>query len=53
MSALRIKAICHHYNVPLLINDRVDIALAVEADGVHIGQSDFALVAVRQILGQR
>lgn len=50
--ALRIKAICHHYNVPLLINDRVDIALAVEADGVHIGQSDLPCGVVRQFLGK-
>lgn len=50
--ALRIKAICHHYNVPLLINDRVDIALAVEADGVHIGQSDLPCRVIRQILGK-
>ncbi|RVU85335.1 thiamine phosphate synthase [Leucothrix sargassi] len=50
--ALRIKAICHHYNVPLLINDRVDIALAVEADGVHIGQSDLPCRVVRQLLGK-
>ena len=50
--ALRIKAICHHYNVPLLINDRVDIALAVEADGVHIGQSDLPCGVVRQVLGK-
>ena len=50
--ALRIKAICHHYNVPLLINDRVDIALAVKADGVHIGQSDLPCGVVRQILGK-
>ena len=50
--ALRIKAICHHYNVPLLINDRVDIALAVKADGVHIGQSDLPCGVVRQLLGK-
>ena len=50
--ALRIKAICHRYNVPLLINDRVDIALAVEADGVHIGQSDLPCGVVRQVLGK-
>ena len=47
--ALRIKVICHRYNVPLLINDRVDIALAVEADGVHIGQSDLPCRVVRQL----
>jgi thiamine-phosphate pyrophosphorylase len=50
--ALRIKAICHQYHVPLLINDRVDIALAVEADGVHIGQSDLPATVVRGILGK-
>ena len=50
--ALRIKAICHQYHVPLLINDRVDIALAVEADGVHIGQSDLPAKVVRGILGK-
>ena len=50
--ALRIKAICHQYHVPLLTNDRVDIALAVEADGVHIGQSDLPAKVVRGILGK-
>lgn len=50
--ALSIKAICRHYNVPLLINDRVDIAQAIEADGVHIGQSDLPCAIVRQILGR-
>ncbi len=37
--------------VPLIINDRVDIALAVDADGVHIGQSDLPLHEARKILG--
>lgn len=49
--ALNIKAICQRYNVPLLINDRVDIALAVDADGVHIGQSDLPANIVRQLIG--
>lgn len=49
--ALTIKAICQKYNVPLLINDRVDIALAVDADGVHIGQSDLPANIVRQLIG--
>ena len=39
--AMRIKPIARQYNVPLLINDRLDIALAVDADGVHVGQEDF------------
>ena len=50
--ALNIKAICQKYNVPLLINDRVDIAQAVDADGVHVGQSDLPCSIVRQILGK-
>ncbi|OLN94045.1 putative thiamine biosynthetic bifunctional enzyme [Colletotrichum chlorophyti] len=39
------------HNVPLLINDRVDVALAVGCEGVHIGQDDMELVAARKILG--
>lgn len=49
--ALAIKKICDSHNVPLLINDRVDIALAVSADGVHIGQSDLPTDVVRQLIG--
>ena len=37
--ARRMKAVCAKYHVPLLINDNVEIALAVDADGVHVGQS--------------
>lgn len=37
--------------VPLIINDRVDIALAVDADGVHVGQDDLPAKEVRRILG--
>lgn len=40
-------------SVPLLINDRVDIALAIGADGVHIGQSDMPYAIARQLLGPR
>lgn len=49
--ALQIKAICDRHNVPLLINDRVDIALAVDADGVHVGQSDLPAAVARRLLG--
>lgn len=49
--ALNIKAICQKYDIPLLINDRVDIAQAIDADGVHIGQSDLPCSVVRHILG--
>ena len=37
--------------IPLIINDRVDIALAIEADGVHLGQTDMPLVTARSIVG--
>lgn len=50
--AVRIKEITEHYGVPLIINDRIDIALAVGADGVHIGQSDLPAVATRKIIGR-
>ena len=49
--AERILAICRQHNVPLLINDRVDIALAVGADGVHLGQSDLPADVARRLLG--
>lgn len=50
--ALRVKEITDRYQVPLIINDRVDIALAVDAAGVHIGQSDLPAKVVRGILGE-
>lgn len=49
--AIRVKTITHRYDVPLIINDRVDIALAVNADGVHVGQSDLPASVVRKIIG--
>ncbi|MBE6066664.1 MAG: thiamine phosphate synthase [Clostridium lundense] len=49
--ALKVKEVCKKYDVPLIINDRVDIALAVDADGVHVGQSDLPCSIVRSILG--
>ncbi|XP_010246307.1 PREDICTED: thiamine biosynthetic bifunctional enzyme TH1, chloroplastic isoform X1 [Nelumbo nucifera] len=42
---------CRSYGVPLLINDRVDVALAIDADGVHIGQSDMPARVARILLG--
>ena len=49
--ALRIKPIARQYNVPLLIIDRLDIALAVDADGVHVGQEDLPVAVVRRLIG--
>lgn len=49
--ALKVKAIADRYNVPLIIDDRVDVALACGAAGVHVGQSDLPVWAARKILG--
>ena len=48
---LRVKKITDYYHVPLIINDRLDIALAIDADGVHVGQSDLPAKIVRKIIG--
>ena len=44
--------LCHRYQVPLIINDRVELAKKVGADGVHVGQSDMQLARAREILGE-
>lgn len=49
--ALRVKEITTKYNIPLIINDRVDIALAIDADGVHVGQSDMPCDVTRKLIG--
>lgn len=49
--ALKVKRLCDEFKIPFLINDRIDIALAVDASGVHIGQKDLPLKIARQILG--
>lgn len=49
--AKEIKELCKKYQVPFVINDNVDIALAMDADGVHVGQSDMEAGAVREKLG--
>jgi len=51
-TAVKVKGITDKYNVPLLINDRLDIALAVDAAGVHVGQSDLPATVVRKIVGE-
>lgn len=48
--AYQLKQLLKKYQVPLIINDRVDIALAIDADGVHIGQKDLPLTAVKKIV---
>lgn len=50
--ALQLKALCNSFNVPLIINDRLDIAMAVGAAGVHLGQDDLPCAAARKLLGE-
>lgn len=49
--AVRMKALCARYGVPLIVNDRVEIALKSGADGVHVGQDDMAAGSVRAMIG--
>ncbi len=49
--AEKVHTISKKYNVPLLIDDRVDVALAIEAEGVHLGQSDMPIDTARKIMG--
>ncbi len=50
--ALRIKKLLEPYGVALIINDRIDVALAAGADGVHIGQNDMPYETAREIMGE-
>ena len=50
--ACRLKELCDKYGVPLIINDRLDIALAVGAAGVHLGQDDLPCAVARRLLGE-
>ena len=51
--AQQLKDLCHRYGALFLVNDRVDLALAVEADGVHLGQTDLPISTARQLLGSQ
>ncbi|CAM8941798.1 unnamed protein product [Rhodiola kirilowii] len=50
-AAQKCLEICRKYSVPLLINDRIDVALACNADGIHVGQSDMPAHVARSLLG--
>lgn len=50
--ALQLKALCDSFKVPLIINDRLDIVMAVGAAGVHLGQDDLPCAVARRILGE-
>lgn len=49
--SVEVKKVTEQYHVPFIINDRIDIAMAVNADGVHIGQSDIPAAIVRDLIG--
>jgi thiamine-phosphate pyrophosphorylase len=50
-TAIKVKEVTDKYQIPLIINDRIDIALAVDAAGVHIGQSDIPANIARKLIG--
>lgn len=52
-TGLKIKEITDRYNIPLIINDRIDIAMSVDADGVHLGQSDIPADIARKLIGNK
>ena len=49
--AEKVHKLTHTYNVPLIIDDRTDIAMAIDAEGVHLGQSDLPVHIARKLLG--
>ncbi len=51
--ARSLQPILRKYNIPLIINDRLDVALAVDADGVHLGQSDMHIGDARRLAGKK
>ena len=50
--AQKVHNITRKYNVPLIIDDRVDVALAIDAEGVHVGQSDMPVKIARKLMGE-
>ena len=50
--AVAVKQVTERYHIPLIINDRIDIAMAVQATGVHIGQHDLPAATVRKVIGE-
>ncbi len=51
--ALKLKKLTQSYKIPLIINDRIDLALATDADGVHLGQEDLEPRVARRLLGEK
>lgn len=50
--AQKVHEITKRYNVPLIIDDRVDVALAIDAEGVHVGANDMPVAAARKLMGE-
>lgn len=50
--AIKLRKLTKRYNISFIINDRIDIALLVDADGVHVGQSDIDAISVRKLVGE-
>lgn len=50
--AEKVHALTKQYSVPMIIDDRLDVAMAVDAEGVHLGQSDMPVATAREIWGQ-
>ncbi len=50
--AVKLKALCHRYGVPLIINDNLNVALRSGADGIHVGQEDMAAGEIRKLAGE-
>ncbi len=50
-NALKLRELCHRYDALFIVNDRIDLAIAVDADGVHLGQHDLPYAFARKMLG--
>ena len=48
----RLQKICSANGVPFIVNDDIDLAIALDADGIHVGQEDLCALAIRQLLGE-
>lgn len=51
--AQKVHNITKRYNIPLIIDDRIDVALAIDAEGVHVGQSDMPVSIARKLMGEK
>lgn len=50
--AQQMKGLCREAGIPFIVNDRIDVAMASRADGVHLGQDDFPIPLARKLLGE-